>query len=88
MLYTITFKSGAQQEFDLDVDAVVKLVEGFKAVNETGKDGILGKGDTGILLSTVAAFGPYISMARKYNDRGSDVPFSSRALLEDSNGQA
>jgi hypothetical protein len=50
VLYTITFKSGAQQVFDLDVDGVVKLVEGFKAANETGTDGILGKGDTGILL--------------------------------------
>lgn len=77
MLYTITFKSGAQQEFDLDVDAVVKLVEGFKAVNETGKEGILGKGDTGILLSSVAAFGPYISMARKYGSTANSEAITS-----------
>ena len=82
MLYTITFKSGAQQEFDLDDGAVIQLVEGFKSVNEEGKDGILGKGDSGILLSTIAAFGPYISMARKYEET-TDVPIPPGSLLED-----
>ena len=68
MLYTITFKSGAQQEFELDNEAVIQLVTGFRAVNEGSKpmNGILGKGDAAILLSEIAAFGPYISMAQKY----------------------
>jgi hypothetical protein len=68
VLYTITFKSGAQQEFELDDAAVVQLVTGFRAVNEGGKpmNGILGKGDAALLLSEIAAFGPYIGMAAKY----------------------
>lgn len=66
MLYTVTFKSGAQQEFDLDADAIVKLVEGFNSVNKTGKDGILSCGDSAFLLSAVAGFGPYIPMSQKY----------------------
>jgi len=80
VLYTITFKSGAQQEFDLDPESVVKLVRGFNAVARgTGdgpKDGILESKDSAILLSTIAAFGPYISMARKYSEPGTAKGFS------------
>jgi len=66
VLYTITFKSGAQQEFDFDQQTLLHLIEGFDAVNRKGQDGILRYGDSALLLGTVAAFGPYISMRRKY----------------------
>ena len=71
MLYTITFKSGAQQEFDLDEKAVAFLVEGFQAVNGGQKepvDGTLFSGRSGFLLSEVAGFGPYVSMTEKYGN--------------------
>lgn len=68
MLYTITFKSGAQQLFELDKESVRRLAEGFKAVHEGQQKGVLTHPDASasILLEEVASFGPYVSMARRY----------------------
>jgi hypothetical protein len=79
VLYTVTFKSGAQQEFDLDADAIVNLIDGFKAVNERGVDGILSCGDAAFLLSTVAGFGPYIPMSQKYEAPSIPLRSANRA---------
>ena len=68
MLYTITFRSGAQQTYDLDEEAIQALAEGWRAVHENkNPDGVLIRpGQSGILLSEVVGFDRYVSMAEKY----------------------
>ena len=81
MLYTITFRSGAQQEFDLDDQAYVQLVTGFKAVHEEGKGGHMISGAGGILISEVVGFHRYVPMTVKYN-----TPYEPPTALVAANG--
>jgi len=72
VLYTITFKSGAQQVLDLEKQSVALLYEGFKAVHESGQGGMFHRNTdgfvAGILLREVAAFAPHVSMSRRYSE--------------------
>lgn len=67
MLYTITFRSGAQQEFDLDDQAYIQLVTGFQATHERKKGGLLIFGAGGILLTEVVGFHRYVPKSTKDN---------------------
>jgi hypothetical protein len=67
VLYTITFKSGAQQEVKLGTEDVVKLVAGLEAVNkQPDHRGLLHTADAAILLNDVVGFAPFVSMAERY----------------------
>lgn len=67
MLYTITFRSGAQQEIKLGTEDVIKLVAGLEAVNkQPDHRGLLHTSDGAVLLNEVVAFAPYVSMADRY----------------------
>lgn len=66
MLYTITFKSGAQQEFDLDNHAIRQLAEGMESSHKEGIIGVLASGSGVILINEVVGAHPYVPMSRKY----------------------
>ena len=70
MLYTITFKSGAQQLFDLDAESVASLLKGFEAVHGSRQQGTFTQSSAGagIYINEVVSFGPYVSMAQRYTE--------------------